>query len=215
MESPSKGRRPMKWWAGALALALVALLTVAAVWHLSTYRSRRALARLKALNGMAQTAYNFNMSPGVRLQFGPLDQVYLLGPQTDDESLEVLDEFPRLRVLTLTNTRVTDEGLARLARFPNLNCVYIGNIDHTKIIGPAGDRLKTAPLSGGKGLAALKDLPNLMVVQLIGHGTTDEDVKRFAQFKHLELLDLKDTQVTPECAAKLRKALPKCIVRVR
>ena len=46
-----------------------------------------------------------------------------------------------------------------------LNCLYIGNVAHTKWFGPAGAPLDIDPLITGKGLRALEDLPNLEVVQ--------------------------------------------------
>jgi hypothetical protein len=204
---------PKSRWLVA-ALVLVGLAAIGAVWHLSTYRTRRVLREIEALNGLARAAYQIDTAiPGMSLKFGPIDHVYLLGPQTDDLKLEILEDVPQLRILTLTNTRVTDEGLARLARFRNLNCLYVGNIDHTKLIGSAGERLATRPLAGGKGLGALKDLPNLQVVQLIGPGTSDDDLEGLAQLKQLRLLDLKDTRVTKEGIAGLKKILPNCAIR--
>jgi hypothetical protein len=208
----SKRWRP--GWKTALACLIVVGLP--SLWVLSTYRTRRTLERIRALNGMASSTHSVPLPiPGGRLEYGPLDNVYLLGPRTDDDALEVLGEVPDLRLLTLTNTRVTDQGLARLARYRRLNCLYIGNIDHKTLIGPAGARLDTDPLITGKGLASLKDLPDLQVVQLIGPSTTDEDVPSLKCLKHLILLDLKGTKVTEEGAADLRKALPGCKITLR
>ena len=216
METSSKVRRWAKSWWKVAALILVGAVGMGVVWHLSTYRSRRVLREIAALNGMARAEYTIDTGiPGMRLQFGPLHHVYLLGPQTDDRKLEVLEDVPQLRILTLTNTRVTDEGLARLAHFRDLNCLYLGNIDHTKLIGPAGERLATRPLAGGKGLGALNDLPNLQVVQLIGPGTSDDDLKGLVGLKHLRMLDLLDTRVTDEGVAELKRALPNCKISRR
>ena len=49
--------------------------------------------------------------PGLgEIEVGPLNSVYFLGPQVNDENLKVLQKVPDLSVLTLTNTRVTDQG---------------------------------------------------------------------------------------------------------
>jgi hypothetical protein len=202
-------------WRVAVLILVVAMIYWLA-WLLATDRSRRVIREIRALNGMATATQSLGTGiPGMRFEFGPLDNVYFLGPQCDDGKLKILEDIPRLRLLTLTNTRVTDEGLASLARFPELNCLYVGNVDHTKIIGPAGSRLSTPPLAGGKGLEALKDLPKLQVVQLIGPGTSDDDLKGIEHLKQIVLLDLKDTRVTKEGVARLQKALPKCSIRVR
>lgn len=215
--NPSTGLRAWarsRWTVAALVLGIsLGLLTY---WHSWTDRSRRVLREIEALNGLARASVDIESGiPGTRLQFGPLEMVYLLGPQTDDEKLKVLDDVPRLRTLKLTNTRVTDAGLARLARFRDLNCLYVGNIDHTKLIGPNGAWLATRPLTGGKGLAALHDLPKLKVLQLYGPGTSDDDLKGLVGLKHLRLLDLMGTRVTKEGVAELKKALPGCGISLR
>jgi hypothetical protein len=213
MDSTIRPRRRRGW---KMALAFLIVVALPSFWFLAGYRTRRTVERVRALNGMAtSTSWIPLPIPGGRLEYGPLDDVYFLGPKTDDDGLEVLNEVPDLRRLTLTNTRVTDEGLARLARFRRLNCLYIGNIDHKKLIRPAFARLDTDPLITGKGLASLKDLPNLEVVQLIGPSTTDEDLPSLKGLKHLILLDLKGTKVTDAGVADLRKALPNCKINVR
>jgi hypothetical protein len=198
-------------------ISLVVLMVVAlpTTWYALTYRSRRAVRQIRALNGLVHSTGSLPLPLGGRMNYGPQDIVYFLGPQTGDRELEVLRDVPSLRILTLTNTRVTDEGLAQLGRFPNLNCLYIGNIDHRKLIGPAGERLQTTPLITGKGLERLKDLPHLQVVQIIGSPTTDEDLKSLKGLKHLELLDLKDTKATASGVAELKKSLPNCKMTLR
>jgi hypothetical protein len=198
------------------ALACLALVGFASLWFLASDRARRTRERIAALNGMASSTYSVPLPiPGGRLEYGPLDNVYFLGPRTDDAALEVLGGVPDLRILTLTNTRVTDGGLAQLARFRRLSTLYIANIDHKKLIGPSGARLDTEPLITGRGLASLKDLPDLRVVQLIGPSTSDEDLQALKLLKNLILIDLKGTKVTDAGAADLRKALPGCKVTLR
>jgi hypothetical protein len=216
MGTSCKIRRWAKTWWRVATLAGVGALLMVPVWHLSTYRSRRVYRELNALNGMARAEYTIDLGgPGKRLEFGPLRHVYLLGPATDDDKLAVLEDAPGLRSLTLTNTRVTDEGLARLAHFRDLNSLHLGNIDYIKLVGPRGAPLNTPQLASGKGLGALKDLPNLQQIGLAGQATTDADLDGLVQLKHLLLLDLGDTRVTDAGFARLKEALPKCIIRRR
>ena len=214
LPSTIRGWARSRWKLAAFALVLI--LAWVAAYQIVTERSRRVVRRIEALNGMATQWLRLDVDfLRTRLQFGPIEQVYLLGPKTGDGELRVLDDVPRLKILTLTNTRVSDEGLASLARFRDLNCLYYGYIDHTKIIGEAGRKLETRPLGGGKGLAALKDLPNLEVVQMHGPGTSDDDIEGFVALKRLKLLDLVNTRVTDEGVARLKKALPNCSIRRR
>ena len=127
----------------------------------------------------------------------------------------VLQKVPDLSVLTLTNTRVTDEGLGQLGRFSQLYGLYIGNVHYDKLIRPGGVKYNTVPLITGKGLANLKDLPNLQVIQLMGPQTTDSDALALRELKHLTLVELVNTSVTEARVAELKKALPNCQVRRR
>ena len=200
-----------------VGLVLLILAGLLRPWITYSYWKRQVRRDINRLNGMAtcQTRIGGASLGCLEFEFGPLDDVYFLGPQLDDKNLEVLRQVPELRVLTLTNTRVTDEGLAQLAGFPRLNCLYIGNIDHVKLIGPAGARLNTPPLITGKGLVKLKDLPNLQVVQFIGPATTDRDLRALHELRHLVLVDLMNTSVTDAGVAELKRALPHCEISRR
>jgi len=200
-----------------VAATLLAVVGLPTLWFVMTERSRETVRRIKALNGMVDSTYSLPMpfGGGARFRYGELDRVDLLGPQTDDRELQVLRGLPSLKILGLTNTRVTDDGLAELDRFSNLTCLYIANVDYVKLMGPKGQRPQTTPLVTGRGLARLKDLPNLQVLQLIGSPTTDEDLQNLRHLKNLIMLDLKDTKVTPAGVAELKKALPKCKVMLR
>ena len=199
-----------------VALVSVVLCLLGVAWYFATAQKRRALREVSALNGIASSTHKLGTPvSGFDLQYGPVDNVYFLGPKLDDRKLEVLDGFPDLRTINLTNTRVSDEGLTRLARFRELTNLYVGNLDHTKLIGPAGSRLDTRPLAGGRGLGALKDLPKLHTVQLFGPGTSDDDLDGLASLEQLRTLDFMGTKVTKEGVARLQKHLPNCVIKLR
>ena len=179
-------------------------------WIISSYEKHQTIAEIQRLNGAASSKYC--ISRALRLQLGPLDNVHFLGPQVDDRNLNVLQKVPDLRILNLTNTQVTDEGLAQLREFTDLNCLYIGSIDLTQLVGPGAAHRNSAPQITGKGLESLKDLPNLQVVQLIGTHTTDQDLQSLRVLSKLVFIDLKDTKVTDAGVAELKKALPNCRV---
>ena len=200
-----------------VSLIFVAIFALGVAWYFLTARKREALREIKALNGLANSTYRIGTPVnGFEILYGPIDRIYyFLGPKLDDRRLEVLDNFPDLRILTLSNTRITDAGLASLARFRELNTVCVGNQDYTKLIGPTGADLATEPLAGGRGLEALKDLPKLHTVQLIGPGTSDDDLAGLGTLKQLKMLDFLGTKVTKEGLARLRKDLPRCAITQR
>jgi hypothetical protein len=223
-EVPSRRSLALKdrirlWWriGWKLGLVLLILAGVLKPWITYTYWKSRVRREIGRLNGMAlcQNRIGGRSLGGLEFEFGPLDNVYFLGPQVNDENLEILGVVPELRVLSLANSRVSDEGLAQLGRFRRLNCLYIGNTDYVKFIGPSGAKLNTTPVITGKGLVALKDLPNLEVVQLVGPQTTDRDLRALGALKHLVFVDLVSTSSTDAGVAELKKALPNCKVTRR
>jgi hypothetical protein len=88
-------------------------------------------------------------------------------------------------------------------------------MDYTKLIGANGAKLNTTPLITGKGLIALKDLPNLQVVQISGSQFTNEDLRGLSALKHLVFIDLMGTSVTNAGLAEFRKAAPNCMISIR
>ena len=210
-------RRPRRWRTAAMTvLGIAAVAAYVAMANHRASQTARTIAAIERLNGMVIRKYSNDLKfPGVPQRFGPPDHVYFLGPKAGDRELEVLDGVPGLRILNLTNTRVTDEGIARLARFPKLNYLCIASIDLTKTAGPSGALNNTAPQWSGKGLAALKSLPELQSISLAGPHVTDADLPALMSLKRLLMIDLYQTSVTKEGVEAIRKALPSCQVTYR
>jgi hypothetical protein len=176
-------------------------------------RSPDAEDRIMELNGSTTGAHSFVIGSAL-FSFGPVHEVSLLGPRTDDPALDVLDAFPELTTLTLTNTRVTDAGLTRLKRFRNLQYVNYGNVV-VSFAGPAGESLNGPPLGGGKGLAELKAQSSLQTLVLTGSGTSDADIDGLSELDQITEIKLVRTRVTADGVARLKRALPGCTVGVR
>jgi hypothetical protein len=193
-----------------VAIGFLVVTVCSSPWILAWYKKQATITDIERLNGLAQSKYCFCQWP--RFQFGPVDNVYFLGPQVDDRNLSVLQKVPDLRILNLTNTQVTDEGPAQLRQFSELNCLYIASVDLTQLVGPDATHRNSTPRITGKGLDSLKDLPNLQVIQLMGTDTTDQDLKSLAVLSKLVVLDLKDTKVTDAGVTELKKVLPHCRV---
>jgi hypothetical protein len=211
--------RRFRSWQALTAGVLV--VVVAAVYIVMVNARAKQTAptidAIERLNGMVFRKYSNDLSiPGLPRSFGPLVHVSFLGPKAGDRELEVLRGIPELRRLVLINTRVTDEGIAWLARFPKLSYLSIGNLDSTKNSG-FGGALNNNPTAQwtGKGLKALTSLPNLQSISLAGPQTTDADLPALMSLKRLLVIDLYKTSVTKKGVVKLQKALPNCRVSYR
>ena len=102
---------------------------------------------------------------------------YFDAHMTDDE-LAVLKKLPRIKDLTLCNTKVTDVGLANLTDLRQLSRLHL--------IGCFSDT----------GLEHVERLPRLRELSLRGTRVTDDGLKRLQGFARLQHLDLSRTQVT-------------------
>ena len=216
MNTPSPTRRRAqirRWRLAFLALVVVGL---ALPWQLALYQRHRIVSEVERLNGLATCRYRFQL-PWVRMrfEFGPVETVYLVGPKTNDDTLAVLGCVPGLRILMLTDTHVTDRGLAQLSEFPELNYISLGSLKTTTLNRSRGASVQISDSATGRGLEALKDLPKLEVIQLIGANTTDADLKSLAKLKRLVFVDLYGTSVTAAGLAELKAALPACKIGVR
>jgi uncharacterized membrane protein len=114
----------------------------------------------------------------------------------DDEAVAALTGLaPQIVWLDLAATRVTDAGLATLARLPNLTRVHLQ---------------RTAV--GDAGLARLGGLAHVEYLNLYGTRVTDEGLARLSTLKGLRTLYVWRTAVTPAGAARLTSALPRLTV---
>jgi serine/threonine protein kinase len=102
-------------------------------------------------------------------------------PITDEGVEKVLAANLPLKVLSLTNTAVSDTGLAHIAK--------IKTLEHLGL----NDTRTTAD-----GLAHLRQLPNLKVVQLRGVGVDDRGFEMLTQIPTLEQIELGGNAITDE-----------------
>lgn len=108
-----------------------------------------------------------------------------------DEGLRLLSKsHPRLTVLELHESLVTDDGLSTLHRFQNLQRV-----------GLNGNRNITS-----RGLATISQLHSLAICALSDTAVVDSDVEKLAQLPNLRELALKDTEITDKALQHLSQA---------
>lgn len=129
-------------------------------------------------------------SPLLRVEFpGREDEV----TDADVASLAPLREH--VAVLTLARTKVSDQGLAHLARMPRI--VQL-DLRETKVTD--------------RGIAALAALPELRQLNLFGTALTDGAVPALGKLAKLQSVHLWESAITERGLAELRKLLPEAQV---
>jgi hypothetical protein len=110
-----------------------------------------------------------------------------------DVEATYLKELPNLKVLSLSNTQVSDAGLEQLKRLANLKILWL---DNTQV--------------SDAGLEHLEGLTNLERLSLRNTQVSAAGLERLEGLTSLNVLNVKETQVTHEGVKKLRAALPNC-----
>ncbi|MFO0871702.1 MAG: hypothetical protein U0935_22490 [Pirellulales bacterium] len=128
-----------------------------------------------------------------------------------DKALAWLAHFPKLNVLQLSGTAVTNEGLAAIASLQTLEMVYLDRTD----IGDAGlEHLKglenivvlvlERSQVTGAGLATLGSLKELRTLNLAWCPVTDAQLEACLKFENLEVATLHHTGINGEGLVHLR-----------
>ena len=166
---------------------------------------RRLVAEVKALGGEAHLTEH---TPGFLGHFGGTDSFYirLNGTEFGDEDLVRLLQKHGNRIwgLDLRNTKVTDEGLGHLRGMSNLEQLVLGNDD---LSGFADIHRPTSPITDA-GLVHLRELPQLMNLNLSGLPVTDAGLAAIGDLPSLRGLYLSRTKVQGLNLGRL-KSLPK------
>lgn len=127
-----------------------------------------------------------------------------------DDELALACELDRLRVLILTSTAITDEGLSPVARLEDLERL---SLRHTLVtdrglahlVGLA--KLQILALRGtavtDAGIARLGDLPNLWDADLMDTSVGDETLRKLSRCPRMAYLELDSTEVTDAGVAHL------------
>jgi Leucine-rich repeat (LRR) protein len=150
--------------------------------------------------------------------------------QITDIGLDHLTALTNLRWLTMGGNKLTDTALQFLRQMPQLEYLDIGGTQRTDsglwslLLNDAGvqaiasvTELQELRLNGtnitGRQLTMLKGLAKLTRLSLQGCKRLRDDVVNvLGEFRQLQAVDLKDSGLSAEAAAKLRAALPGCEV---
>ena len=167
----------------------------------------------------------------------------LLSTNINDDTLALVTEFENLERLTLWDTKITESGIQHLGKLKKLNQLELSDnqvtdkIVHTlaengqlHVLSQAAttDRIKRpsspsqvtqlsfwfAPFTDA-GLKHFRQFKNLTNIDLGRMKITDAAIQDLSEFKKLKFATLRETSITKEGFAKLRKALPDCQFEIR
>jgi hypothetical protein len=110
----------------------------------------------------------------------------------DEQMAQLLPIAPQVTWLSLSGTRVSDEGLAALAQFPHVTRLHLDRTDVTDA-----------------GLTHLSRLDRLEYLNLYGTAITDAGLQQLTGLQQLRTVYLWQTKVTPAGADRLSAALPR------
>jgi hypothetical protein len=165
----------------------------------------RQIEAVRKLGGDAQV---LQWTPGFLGRFGRrgLLHVSFHGKSFGDEALAsfIKTYGDRLSGLYLSNTGITDAGLRHLEGLPNLQDLFLGNMDSR--YAPPGTTLPLNTITDA-GLIHLRDLTNLRALNLAGLPVSDEGLDVLKDLPNLGGLYLERTKVRGPWFGRL-KSLP-------
>ena len=123
--------------------------------------------------------------------------------EVTDTGLSHVKDLSELRQLSLENTRITDQGLKSLAALTSLKWLHLDN----NVSDGNGKIIKRVQITDD-GLANLKGLRNLELLDLRGTDITDAGLEHLKSLSKLQQLSLNYTNVTEAGVKALKDALP-------
>jgi serine/threonine protein kinase len=159
--------------------------------------------------------------PGERFQLTTVD--VFGSKQVTDEGMKVFAGCTHVTVLNVSETRVSEAGLAHFKGCKGLQFLAVGSADRAQKFGDTGlalfDECKDLRLlwMGGTqvteaGLAALKNHKRLTDFRFSNSALSDAGLVHIKECPELTYLWIPDTKVTAKGAADLAKALPRCAI---
>lgn len=190
-----------------------------------------------------QQLLDWQVNPPKPVFASEVTRMVLCGADINDETLALVADFENLQWLDLRSTKVTPAGLKHLAKLKQLKYLGLSSdvlTDEIVQTLAANEQLHLLgshayPFQGliypnspsevrwlsvtnspmtDVGLKSCREFKNITNLNLEGTQITDAAIEQISEFKKLKVAFLRDTGVTKEGVAKLRRALPKCKVFV-
>ncbi len=140
---------------------------------------------------------------------GRVTEVLLLGKQFSDADMKHISGLLHLRTLNISDTQVTDTGLAELKTLVNLDTLVIGSLNATganlkelaglKSLRHLNFTFAKVSDEGLKDIALLTGLKELILMEA---EITDATLKEIAKLKDLEVLDLNGARKVTDAGLK-------------
>lgn len=127
--------------------------------------------------------------------FDRVSQMMMAECAVDDRQLSLVAKFDHLRSLFLEHTPVTNDLLKHLSGQTELRELSLGN---TRI--------------DNEGLRSLAALTNLHSLWIDRTRVSDESIEVLIGFTQLHHLDIRQTKISSDGVARIRKALPECVI---
>lgn len=178
----------LRQWLGDDLFAVPEMAGVGSRAEDSDLRHLAALDQITLLNLMDTPLTDAGL---IHLHATPRLEYLFLSEHVTDAGLVHLQHLSRLKALGLKGSRVSDEGLIRVAAFAEIEDL---NLDSTQVTDA--------------GLAHLKSLTKLRTLFLGGTKVTDAAIVHLKGVAQLEELHLKNTKITDAGCAKLMEAMP-------
>jgi hypothetical protein len=158
----------------------------------TTSNGIRALGALDALSKL-ELAPNGALNGSLcALTSCPLRNLALYNAPIDEQSLLCVAKIRSLETIRLVNCEIPNDALARLSELPHLHGLVL------------------ARLKDGAKLRHLDLMMGLEMLSLSGSSVSDKDIESLGTLRRLRRLDLSNTMVTQDGAARLRRLLPEC-----
>ena len=151
---------------------------------------RRAQAKIRELGGTFTELNRFVDDRG--RYFLSLD---LSGSRVTDDDLSQFDWLPLVHALNLSDTGVSNAGLAKLRHRTDFRELQL---DRTNV--------------SDQGLGALTNMRRLARLHLRGTPVTDQGLSHLNQLEKLWFVDLRDTLVSEEGVRRLRTSMPQATI---
>lgn len=123
--------------------------------------------------------------------------IYLSNTAVSDEGMASISGMHNVRELILDNTSVTGNGVKLLAKMPGLNFLSLRNLNLT-----------------GQVIGTFVEMKHLRRLELAKNPISNDDLKILSQCQHLEYLDLHNTKITVSGYKRLVEAMPNCLIAI-
>jgi hypothetical protein len=238
-DESARSKQELHWYQYRLRTLLIVMTVLAAWLSIASHRARQqkmAVERIRALGGRVDYDYqritaNTDVDDFMPVLAGPpgpewlrrfvgddyfqsVVHVELQETSAGDSDVAMLANLPRLEILDLSCTKVTNQGLVHLKGLRKLKVLTLKGVpvdaagfacltDVTELRSLAVECREFTDA----GLTNLKNLSKLERLWLWGL-ITDANVHYFASLKNLKMLYIPDAQISDEDRLKLQQSLP-------